>query len=225
MVFFITIMEWIGTVAFAVSGAFVAIEKKMDYFGICFLAIITAIGGGIIRDTLVNRSYPAGLADPRYAIVSIVTAFVVIIFYNKIKKLHHLVSIADGIGLAAFTAIGARVAVIAGHNTMYSVITMAVLTGTFGGVLRDVFANEKPRCFCREVYAAAAIIGAIGFEISYDYIGMHTAMYASFAITLAVRLYAMYHDLHLWRVDLEGRAERRAERREKRTKRKAKELQ
>lgn len=203
---FITIMEWIGTVAFAVSGAFVAIEKKMDYFGICFLAIITAIGGGIIRDLLVNRSHPAGLADPRYAIVSIVTAFTVIVFYKHIKKLHHLVSIADGIGLAAFTAIGAQVAVVTGHNTIYAVVTMAVLTGTFGGVLRDVFANEKPRCFCREVYAAAAIIGAIAFEISYEYIGMHTAMYASFGVTLAIRLYAMYHDLHLWSVDIEEKA-------------------
>lgn len=202
-------MEWIGTVAFAVSGALVAIEKKLDYYGVCLLAIITAIGGGIMRDILVDRNYPAGLQSPKFAVISIVTAIVVIIFYDRIIKLNHIVSIVDGIGLAAFTAIGARVAVVSGHHTMYSVITMAVLTGTFGGVLRDIFAQEVPRCFKREVYAVTCIIGAIAFEISYDFVSMAAAMYICFGVTLFVRMVALFNNWHLGKVDVEKKLKKR----------------
>ena len=200
---FITVMEWVGTVAFAVSGAVVGIEKKLDYYGVCFLAIITAIGGGILRDILVDQHYPAGLQNPMYAIVSLATAAIVIIFYGRFTKLTHLVSIADGIGLAAFTAIGAKVAVMTGHNNLYSVITMAVLTGTFGGVIRDVLAHEIPRCFRREVYAVASILGAIAFELTYDQFGMMISMYVSFGVTLLVRLVSLYKNWHLGKVDID----------------------
>lgn len=200
---FITIMEWIGTVAFAVSGAVVAIERKLDYYGICFLAIITAIGGGIIRDILIDKSLPASLANPMYAIVSVATAAIVIFFYKRIVKMSHLVSVADGIGLAAFTAIGSSVAVDSGHGDIYVIIALAVLTGTFGGVLRDVFAQEIPRCFRREVYAVAAILGAVAFFIAYDFIGMTLAMYVSFGVTLVIRLVAIFKNLHLGKVKLD----------------------
>lgn len=197
---FMTIMEWIGTIAFAVSGAVVAIRHDLDYYGIGFLAIITAVGGGIVRDVLVNRNLPASLADPTYAIASIVTAAVVIFSYKKIQRIGHLVSIADAIGLAAFTAVGCRVAVITQHPKMFVIITMGVLTGTFGGVLRDVFVQEVPYCFRREVYAVASIIGAIAFYMSYNYAGLTVAMICAFAVTLAVRLYAIFKDLHLGKV-------------------------
>lgn len=196
---FITVMEWVGTVAFAVSGAVVAIEKGLDYYGIGFLAIITAIGGGIVRDLLINRSLPASLADPTYAIVSVATAAVVILSYKKIDKISHLVSLADGIGLAAFTAIGCKVAVMSGHPGFYVTITLAVLTGTFGGVLRDVFVQEIPRCFRREVYAMASIVGAIVFDICYLYadVSIGLSMYICCGVTLLIRLVTMYNGIHL----------------------------
>ena len=202
---FITVMEWVGTVAFAVSGAVVAIEKELDWYGIGFLAIITAIGGGIVRDLLINRDLPASLADPTYAIVSVVTAIAVIFFYKRIDKIKHLVSIADGIGLAAFTAIGCKVAVASGHPGFYVTITLAVLTGTFGGVIRDVFVVETPRCFRREVYAMASIIGAIAFDIvhNYAYFSIGLSMYVCFGVTLAIRLLAIYKNIHLGKVQLE----------------------
>ncbi|MDO5302438.1 MAG: trimeric intracellular cation channel family protein [Clostridia bacterium] len=197
---FMSIMEWIGTIAFAVSGAVVAIRHDLDYYGIIFLAIITAIGGGIVRDVLVNRSLPASLADPSYAIVSIATAAVVILGYKRIHKIGHLVSIADAIGLAAFTAIGARVAIVTLHPKLFIIITLGVLTGTFGGVLRDVFVQEVPYCFRREVYAVASIIGAVVFYMSYNHWGMTMAMITAFAVTLVVRLYAIFKNLHLGKV-------------------------
>lgn len=200
---FITVMEWIGTVAFAISGAVVAIEKKLDYYGICFLAIITAIGGGIIRDLLVGRHLPASLDNPWYAAVSIITAAFVIIFYKRIDKIKHLVSVADAFGLAAFTAIGSQVAVDFSNGSVYVIISMAVLTGTFGGVLRDVFAHEIPRCFHREVYAAASITGAIAYASTYESSGELVAMYICFGVTLAIRMYAVFRKLDLPRVHLE----------------------
>lgn len=197
---FMSVMEWIGTVAFAVSGAVVAIRHDLDYYGIGFLAIITAIGGGILRDVLVNRNLPASLADPSYAIVSIIVAIIVILVYGKIEWINHLVSIADAVGLAAFTAIGCRVAVITDHPNMFVIITTGLLTGTFGGVLRDVFVQQIPYCFRREVYAVATIIGAIAFYFSYEYLGIVFAMNISFAITLIIRLYAIFKNLHLGKV-------------------------
>lgn len=196
---FITIMEWVGTVAFAVSGAVVAIEKGLDHYGIGFLAIITAIGGGIMRDLLINKDLPTSLADPSYAIVSVATAVVVIVFYKRIDKVSHLVSLADGIGLAAFTAIGCKVAVLSGHPGFYVTITLAVLTGTFGGVLRDVFVHEIPRCFRREVYAMASIGGAVVFDICYLYMNLNVglSMYICCGVTLAIRLVTMYKGIHL----------------------------
>ena len=200
---FITVMEWIGTVAFAVSGAVIAIEKGLDYDGICFLSLITAIGGGILRDVLVGRIPPASLANPLYAVVSLVTAVVCILFYKRLDKISHLVSIADGIGLAAFTAIGSRVAVECGYNGVYVIIALAVLTGTFGGVLRDVFVQEIPRCFRREVYATASIAGALAFAAAYSYLTVGPAMYVSFGVTLAIRLFALFKKLNLGKVKLD----------------------
>jgi len=200
---FIVIMEWIGTIAFAVSGAVVAIEKELDYYGICFLAIITAIGGGIIRDVLVGKQVPSSLADPTYMIISLITAIIVILFYKRIKKISHLVSVADAFGLAAFTAIGAQVAAFCGHPDVFFTVTMGVLTGTFGGVLRDVFAQEIPRCFRREVYAVASIAGVIGYNLVYDHVSYITALYVCFGITLAVRLFAIFKKLHLGKVKLD----------------------
>ncbi|MEF9922320.1 MAG: TRIC cation channel family protein [Anaerovoracaceae bacterium] len=201
---FITIMEWVGTVAFAVSGAVVAIEKGLDYYGICFLAIITAIGGGIIRDTIINVDLPVGLANPIYVLVSIATAVVVIIFYKKIVKYIHIVAVADGIGLAAFTAIGSQVAVRNGFDGFYVIITLAVLTGTFGGVLRDICVKEIPAVFHTEIYAVASIIGAMAFAATYKYYDAGVlALYVSFAVTVAIRMIAIFKKLNLGKVKLD----------------------
>jgi uncharacterized membrane protein YeiH len=201
---FITVMEFIGTVAFAISGAMVAIEKELDYYGICFLAIITSIGGGIIRDTLINTDLPASLANPIYAIVSIISALFVILFYKHFKKYSHFVAVADGIGLAAFTAIGSQVAAASGYDSIYVIITLAVLTGTFGGVLRDVFVKEIPVVFQKEVYAMASIVGAISYGVSLCYfnVGYILAMYICFGVTVAIRLVAIFKKLNLGKVKL-----------------------
>lgn len=198
---FISLMEIIGTVAFAVSGALVAIEKELDYYGVVFLAIITAVGGGIIRDVLIDLPLPVSLENPIYVLISIGTAALVIAFYKKFVKHQNIVLFFDAIGLAAFTAIGAEAALTNDVYTPFVVITLAILTGTGGGILRDVFAKEIPFVFRKEVYAVASIAGAAVFMGAFHFFKeVHLAMYICFGITLAIRLIAVKMNWHLAKV-------------------------
>ena len=154
---FISIVDIIGTIAFAMSGALRAIEKEMDYYGIAVFGITTAVAGGTIRDILINKDLPVSLANPIYLIISILAAFFVILFYKKIIRFNQILNIFDAVGLAAFTAIGSEVAVNNGYTQPFIIIVLAVMTGTGGGTLRDLFANEIPYVFHKEVYAVAAL--------------------------------------------------------------------
>lgn len=193
------IVEILGTIAFAMSGALVAIQKELDYYGIAILAIVTATGGGIIRDLLISESLPTSLENPFYALISVASAIVVIFFYNKVTMTSYrkIIQYFDAIGLATFTAIGARVAMANGLDQPYIIITFSVLTGTGGGILRDVFAREIPFVFRKEVYAVASIIGAIVYTLAWEWFGPPTALYSCLATTLFIRIFSMKKDLHL----------------------------
>lgn len=197
---FISVMEMIGTVAFACSGALVAIEKELDHYGILFLAIITAVGGGIVRDTMINADLPVALENPIYVIVSAVTGIIVIGSYKRFVRLERIMKIFDALGLAAFTAIGAEAALSHHVYTPFVVITLAILTGTGGGLLRDVLAQKVPMVLQREVYSVASILGALTFLAAYAYWGKGMAMYLCFGVTAIVRLVAIKMNLHLARV-------------------------
>lgn len=203
---FISLMELIGTVAFAVSGALVAVEKKLDYYGIVLLAIVTAVGGGIIRDIIINLPLPVALADPVYIVICIATAAVVIAFYKWVKKINVLVVIFDAVGLAAFTAIGAKAALSNDVYTPFVVITLALLTGTGGGVLRDMFAREIPFVLRKEVYATACMAGAVAFLAAYPYAGAEWAMYICFGVTLVIRLVCVKFNWNLAKVKTDEKA-------------------
>ena len=198
---FISIVEIIGTIAFAVSGALTAIEKKLDYYGIIIFAVITAVGGGIVRDILIDENLPSSLNNPIYMVISIISAGMVILYYSRIIKFEKVLQLFDAIGLGAFTAIGAEVAIGNGLYQPFVIITLAVLTGTGGGVIRDVFAKRIPFVFREEVYAVASIIGAILFIGIYKFAGNEAAVYACFAVTLSIRLLCMKMNIHLNKVD------------------------
>ncbi len=197
---FISVVELIGTVAFAITGALVAIDKDLDYYGIIALAIITAIGGGIVRDVLIGLELPVSLENPVYAIISTASAAVVIMLNKKIQRYNNIIQFFDAIGLAAFTAIGAEVAVTNGLYQPFVIVTLAVLTGTGGGMMRDVFAHEIPFVFHKEVYAVACIIGSVIFIFLYGSFGNSVALYSCFTVTLLIRLYCMRKGIQLIRV-------------------------
>lgn len=197
---FISLMEIIGTVAFAITGALVAIEKDLDYYGICFLAIITAVGGGIVRDIIIDLKIPVSLDNPFYVIISLITALAVIVFYSHIHYLDRLITLCDALGLAAFTAIGSASATTHGLYGPFIIITLAMLTGTGGDTIRDICAGKVPFVFEKEVYAVASLLGAIGYIISYKNKHQLIAMYISFGITFCVRMFCVKRNVHLGKV-------------------------
>lgn len=193
------LVEIIGTIAFAMSGAMVAIDKDLDYYGIAIFAIVTATGGGIIRDLLINKNIPTSLENPVFAIVSVASAAVVIFFYNRVTSgsYRKIIQYLDAAGLAAFTAIGARVALENGLDQPYIIITFSVLTGTGGGIIRDVFAREIPFVFRKEVYAVASIFGAIAYMLLWNFFTPDIALYTCLLVTFFIRIFSMEKDLHL----------------------------
>jgi uncharacterized membrane protein YeiH len=192
----IFIVEIIGTLAFGMSGALVAIEKDLDYYGIAFFSIITATGGGVVRDILLGN-IPTSIIHPMYALISLLAAAIVILFYKYIHRLAKVLQLFDALGLAAFTVIGAEFAINNGVENLYGVATMAVLTGTGGGLFRDVFSREIPYVFRKEIYAIASIIGAIVFFSLQGILADSIIVYITFGITLAIRLVSLYFDIHL----------------------------
>ncbi len=194
--FIFHVMEILGTVAFAVSGAFVAIEKKMDILGVMILGITTAIGGGIIRDILMGVTPPTGLSNPLYAAIAIVVSLIV--FLPKVRgkiNLNHLGMVfVDAIGLGAFTVIGCETALPL-HN-FWLQIFLGVLTGVGGGVLRDIFAAEKPMIFVKHFYAAASLSGALLFSLLYP-LNDSLAAVLGVDVIIILRLLAAKYRWHL----------------------------
>ena len=138
-------------------------------------------GGGIVRDLLIDRPLPASLENPLYALISLLSAGFVILFYTHINKLAKKLQFFDAIGLGAFTAIGAEVAVRLGFQQWYVVVTLAVLTGTGGGLIRDVFAREIPlyipqRGVCDGVHHLGPVLYIIVFRLA----GSQMALYSCF---------------------------------------------
>lgn len=142
--FLLSSFEVIGTIAFAISGALVGIEKKLDLFGIIFLSITTAVGGGIYRDIIIGRTPPIAFVNPTSSIISIITALIVFACNEKVGRFQKVITISDALGLGVFTAIGCRTAVLHGANNGFLVIAMGLGTGVGGGILRDVFVKNIP---------------------------------------------------------------------------------
>lgn len=164
------ILELVGTVSFAVSGALVAIKARFDVFGVLVIGCITAIGGGIVRDVLIGATPPV-IFSKLYilGIAALATLVVFIIAYIKRKtfdeireKIEHVNNIFDAIGLAAFTVMGTEFAFSNGiSDNIFLSVTLGVLTGVGGGILRDILTETPPYIFKKHVYAVAAILGSV----------------------------------------------------------------
>lgn len=168
--FILFILEIIGTVAFAISGAFVAIKARFDIFGVLVIGCITAVGGGITRDMLIGVTPPAIFSKIYIVGIACLASLIVfIVAYIKRKKfdeirerIEHINNIFDAIGLSAFTVMGTEIAFTNGlSENVFLSITIGVLTGVGGGVLRDILTETPPYIFKKHVYALASILGAI----------------------------------------------------------------
>jgi uncharacterized membrane protein YeiH len=163
--FFIYILDLFGTMAFAVTGAFKAIEHKADIVGIIILATITGVAGGTIRDVILGKDLPNSLIDPSYVIITVVSGIVIFLLHSKMKKHWNVFLKFDAIGLGVFTVIGATFAYNMFGMNFLVIVLSGMLTAIGGGILRDVFVSQTPIVFVKELYASASFLGAAVFYI------------------------------------------------------------
>ncbi|WP_071146256.1 trimeric intracellular cation channel family protein [Bacteroides ihuae] len=156
---FVQIIEFVGTFAFAISGIRLASAKQFDWFGAYVVGLVTAIGGGTIRDLLLGVT-PFWMTDPVYLVCSGLALLWVIFLGKYLIHLHNTFFIFDSIGLALFTVVGVGKALALGYP-FWVAIVMGSITGAAGGVIRDVFINEIPLIFRKEIYAIACVVGGM----------------------------------------------------------------
>ena len=208
----IKIMEIIGTVAFALSGALVSISSGLDVFGVIFLACITAFGGGILRDVFLGINPPVifcNFSIVALAIVVAVFAFVIAYIhkekFNTFKvKIEAVNNIFDAIGLAAFVVIGCETACSYGYlSNGFFVVFSGMITGVGGGMLRDVLIDTTPYIFKKHIYAVAAIIGGILYFILRSYTkNVQLASLLSVILVFVIRMLATKYRWSLPKVQI-----------------------
>lgn len=191
------LLELFGVAVFAVSGALAAARKNMDLFGIIVIAAVTAIGGGTLRDVLLDRHPIFWFQNTAYLLV-IIAAAVFTVIYTRYRDVPlKALLVADAFGLALFTVSGAKIAEQLGMPGII-VVFMAALTGTAGGMLRDVLCAEVPLILRREIYATASIAGAIVY-VAGQAAGLDSAVVAlaAMALVFALRMAAIFLGWHM----------------------------
>jgi uncharacterized membrane protein YeiH len=159
--FYFTI-DILGTIAFAISGVLVAMDKKLDLFGVFIIAFVTAVGGGTLRDLLIGYTPVVWMRDLVYVWTILGAVVLAILFRNKLKYLRTSLFLFDTIGIGLYTMVGIEKGLSAGLLPVIC-IALGILTASFGGVIRDILCNEIPVIFRKEIYATACMIGGAGY--------------------------------------------------------------
>lgn len=198
---FIFVLNMVGTLAFAASGAMIGLKKNMDIFGVCILGLTTATGGGVIRDLILGVTPPMAFRDPTAAIVALVTSAV--FFSRHVRRVltHNqrwydlLLFWMDTLGLGVFSVIGVELAFSqAERPTFFLLAFVGTLTGVGGGVLRDLLAQEMPYIFVKHIYACASLAGAAVCAGMWNHVDSVDAMSVGMATVVLIRaLAAHYH--------------------------------
>ena len=194
------ILEIIGTIAFAISGAFVAIKKDLDVFGVIFVGCITAVGGGMTRDILIGATPPAIFSNGYIVLIAAVTSAVVFIiayiarrkFEDIREKVEKTNNVFDAIGLSAFSVMGTEIAFVNGlADNAFLSIMLGMLTGVGGGIIRDVLTSSTPYIFKKHIYALASIGGAALYYVlrTYAYSTLIPSVFAMLFV-FAIRMLA-----------------------------------
>ena len=201
MEIFTTVVEVIGVIAFSVSGAMVAIRRKTDLFGVMLLAIITALGGGLLRDTIFSFSPPALFGLKWYLLVCVIVSIIVFLIARKYSKtylenetkIEHINDIFDALGLGIFAVMGTKVGIENGFdNDAVITISCGVITCIGGGIIRDVLTKSIPFVLVKRIYAIAAIFGSSAYYIMHLFeVNDGIAIVAGVLITFILRILAM----------------------------------
>lgn len=154
------IIETLGTISFAISGTFAAMQKRLDPFGVLIIAFVTSIGGGTVRDLLLGDTPVAWMRDVNYCLLILVTCVATIFFKTHIKKFKVTLFLFDSLGLGLFTMVGVQKGIVFGLSPGICV-ALGTITGCFGGIIRDTLLNTIPLIFRKEIYATACILGGV----------------------------------------------------------------
>lgn len=186
------LLDWLGVIVFAISGALVASRKQMDVVGFALLGTVTGIGGGTLRDLLLGLGPVFWVREPATLVVCVIVAGAVFFTAHIPQSRYRMLLWFDALGLALFAVTGTERALLAGSGPAVAV-AMGVVTATFGGILRDVLGGESPVVLSREIYVTAALVGA-GVFVALSALGVprEAALGAGFAAGFLVREMALH---------------------------------
>jgi len=190
------IIDILGTIAFAISGVLTAMHKRLDLFGIFIIAFVTSVGGGTLRDVLLDVQI-VWMHNMTYVYVIFLSAVFAIIFRNKLNYFRRTLFLFDTIGIALFTMVGIEKGVQMDLNPIICV-SLGTMSACFGGVIRDILCNEIPIIFRKEIYATACVLGGV-FYFLLELTPMDTSwiVITSGSVVIAVRLLAVRFKLSL----------------------------
>ena len=193
-------VEAVGTIAFASSGAMVAIKKQLDLLGVIVLGVTTAVGGGMLRDIIIGNVPPNLFKDPVYVLLAFITVMILFVIVRcnqkilasrSIEMYEKVMNIFDAVGLGAFTVVGIDTAVLSGYGRYHFLfIFLGVISGVGGGLLRDIMAGETPYILKKHVYACASITGAVLYAYLQDYMNNDAAMLIGAGSVILIRILA-----------------------------------
>ncbi len=193
----IYILDIIGTFAFAISGALVASKKKFDLFGVIIIAFVTAVGGGMIRDILINAHPINWIADLNYIWTILIAVVFTFLFKSKIAPLSKTMFLFDTIGLGVFTLLGVQKGLLFNLHPFVAIV-MGMVSAVMGGVTRDILTNRIPLIFKKEIYAMASLAGGVMFlTTNYFKLTNNIQFLATITVVIIIRLIAVKYKLKL----------------------------
>jgi uncharacterized membrane protein YeiH len=190
---FILTIDYGGTFVFGISGALAGMKRNFDVFGVFILGLVTAIGGGTLRDLLIGSTPVGWMLSPIYVYIVMAAMTFTYLFRAHLRKLRRSMFLFDTIGIALYTILGLQKALDFGLSPLISVM-LGVVSATFGGVIRDVLSGEVPLIFRKEIYASACLAGAVFFLLVDSWLGNVAGMATAISVVFLIRFLAVrYH--------------------------------
>ncbi|WP_047547233.1 trimeric intracellular cation channel family protein [Psychroserpens sp. Hel_I_66] len=194
---FFEVIDILGTIAFAISGVLVALNKRMDPFGVLIIAFVTAVGGGTLRDVMIGIEPVSWMRNMTYVYVIIGTTIFAVLLRNKINYLRTSLFLFDTIGIGLYTVVGIETGLVAGLHPIIC-IALGTMTACFGGVIRDILCNEIPVVFRKEIYATACILGGLTYFLLRKFMADTNFIFViAGVIVIVVRLIAVKFKISL----------------------------
>lgn len=182
---FYSIIDILGTIAFAISGVLVAMDKKLDAFGVFIIAFVTAVGGGTLRDLLIGIRPVGWLNAPLHLLIIVITVLLAIIFVKQLKYIRKSLFLFDTIGIGLYTMVGIEKG-LAADLPIVMCIALGTITACFGGVIRDILCNEIPVIFRKEIYATVCILGGLVYFLLIQFPIQNTIAYSMAIVTIII---------------------------------------